>query len=48
VCDTNTEASTVFSNATLAAGVPIALTIPGVSGSPVTVNIHIEGTFDPQ
>lgn len=46
VCDTNTEASTTFSNAGIAARVPLALTITAVSGTPDTVRVHVEYTID--
>lgn len=40
-CDTNEEASTTFTNASIAARVPVALTISAVSGTPDTLRVHI-------
>jgi hypothetical protein len=45
-CDTNSEVSTTFSNAGIAARVPLALTITAVSGTPDTLRVHIEYTID--
>lgn len=46
VCDTDSAVSTTFTNATLAANVPVALTISAVSGTPDTLRVHIKGTID--
>jgi hypothetical protein len=45
-CDTNSEVSTTFTNAGIAARVPLALTITAVSGTPDTLRVHIEYTID--
>jgi hypothetical protein len=42
VCDTNSEASTTFSNAGIALRVPVALTISAVTGTPDTLRVHVE------
>lgn len=46
VCDTNSEVSAAFANATIAARVPLALTIASVAGAPTTLRAHIEYTID--
>lgn len=43
-CDVDSAASTTFSNAGIAANVPVALTISAVSGTPDTLRVHIEYT----
>lgn len=40
-CDTDSATSTTFSNASIAANVPVALTISAVSGTPDTLRVHI-------
>lgn len=45
-CDTDGASSTTFSNATIAAEVPLALTITAVSGTPDTLRVFIEYTVD--
>jgi hypothetical protein len=45
-CDTDTEVSTTFTNAGIAARVPVALTISAVSGTPDTLRVHVEYTVD--
>lgn len=44
VCDTNSESSITFSNASIASRVPLALTIIAVSGTPDTLRVHVEYT----
>ena len=46
VCDTDTQASTTFSNAGIAARVPLALTIASVANAPAVVRVHLEHTID--
>lgn len=46
VCDTDSAVSTTFTNPTLAADVPVALTISAVSGTPDTLRVHLKGTID--
>lgn len=46
VCDADSAVSTTFSNATLAADVPVAMTVSAVTGTPSTVRAHIKGTID--
>ena len=46
VCDTDSQATTSFTNATIASRVPLNLQITGVSGTPGSVRIHIEYTVD--
>lgn len=45
-CDTDGATSTTFSNAGLAADVPIALLITAVSGTPDTVRVFVKYTVD--
>jgi hypothetical protein len=45
-CDTDQAVSTTFSNATIAANVPVALTIASVSGTPDTLRVFITYTVD--
>ncbi len=45
-CDVTSEASTTFSNASIAANVPVALTISAVSGTPDTLRVHISYTVN--
>lgn len=45
-CDTDSAASTTFSNADIAANVPVSLTISAVSGTPDTLRVHIEYTVN--
>ena len=46
VCDTNTEATTTFANAAIAADVPLSLDIDAVSVEDADVRIHIDYTKD--
>ncbi len=46
VCDSNTEATTTFSNAGIAADVPLNLDIDAVASSPGVVRIHIDFQVD--
>ena len=46
VCDTNQEVSTTFTNASIAARVPVALLISAVSGTPDTLRVFISYTVD--
>jgi hypothetical protein len=46
VCDNNTEATTAFSNAGIAADVPLNLDIDAVASSPGVVRIHIDYQID--
>jgi hypothetical protein len=46
VCDTDSAASTTFTNAGIASRVPVALTISAVSGTPDTLRVHVEFTVD--
>lgn len=46
VCDTNEEVSTSFTNAGIAARVPMALLISAVSGVPDTLRVFISYTVD--
>ncbi len=45
-CDTDQAVSTSFSNAGIAARVPLALTISAVSGTPDTLRVYIEYSVD--
>lgn len=45
-CDSASAETTTITQAKLAAGVPVALTISGVTGTPATVNVTINGTID--
>jgi hypothetical protein len=45
-CDTDSATSTTFSNASIAANVPVALTISAVSGTPDTLRVHISYTVN--
>jgi hypothetical protein len=44
VCDTDTQATTSFSDATIAAEVPWNLQMTAVSGTPGVLRIHVSGT----
>lgn len=46
VCDTDSQATTTFTNATIALRVPLNLQVTAVSGTPGAVRVHIEGTYD--
>jgi hypothetical protein len=46
VCDTTSETTTSFANATIAARVPLNLQITAASGTPTSVRIHLEYTID--
>lgn len=46
VCDANEEVTTSFSNATIAANVPLALTISAVSGTPEVLRVFITYKVD--
>jgi hypothetical protein len=46
VCDADSANTTSFSNAGIAARVPLALTISAVSGTPDTLRVFIEYTVD--
>lgn len=46
VCDTDEAASTTFSNATVAARVPLALLITGTSGTPGVLRVNVSYTVD--
>jgi len=46
VCDTNTEATTTFTNPGIAARVPVAWTIASVANAPVLVRLHVEYSID--
>ena len=45
-CTTSGAATTTFSNASIAARAPIALTLASVSGTPDTLRVHFEYTVD--
>lgn len=45
-CDTDSAVSTTFTSASIAADIPVAITITAVSGTPDVVRIHIKGTID--
>jgi len=45
-CDVDSQTTTSFSNATIAADVPLNLQITAVSGTPGAVRIHIKATID--
>lgn len=46
VCDANQEVTTTFSNAGIAANVPLALTISAVSGTPEVLRVFITYKVD--
>ena len=46
VCDTSTEATATFSNATIASRVPVNLQITATASTPTIVRIHVEFTYD--
>lgn len=46
ICDTNTEATTVFSNAGIAADVPVALLITATASSPGWLRVHARCRLD--
>lgn len=46
VCDTTSEASSTFSNAGIAADVPLNLQITAVASSPTVTRIHLQYTID--
>lgn len=46
VCDNNAETTTTFTNAGIAADVPVNLDIDSVASSPTRVRIHIKFTYD--
>ena len=45
-CDVDSQATTTFTNATIAARVPLNVQITAVSGTPGAVRIHVEATID--
>lgn len=45
-CDTDSQTTTSFSNASMAADVPVNLQITATSGTPTIVRIHVEATMD--
>lgn len=46
VCDADSQTTTTFTNATIAARVPLNLQVTAVSGTPTSVRIHVEYTID--
>ena len=46
VCDTDSQVTTTFSNAGIAARVPVAWTIASVANAPALVRLHVEYTID--
>jgi len=46
VCDTNSEITTSFANATIAARVPLSVDVDAVASTPGVVRMHIEFTID--
>lgn len=46
VCDTDSQTTTTFTNAGIAADVPVNLQITATSGTPGVVRIHVEATKD--
>lgn len=40
-CDTDSASTTSFANAGIAAGVPVALLLTAVSGTPNTLRVHV-------
>ncbi len=45
-CTTTSGTTTAFTNATIAARVPLNMQITAVSGTPGSLRVHIEGTYD--
>jgi hypothetical protein len=45
VCDTNTEITTSFANASIAQRAPVALMMTAVSGTPRALRVHVEYTI---
>ncbi len=46
VCDADSQATTTFTNATIAARVPLNLQITAASGTPTSLRVHLEFTID--
>ena len=46
VCDTNSQVTTAFDNAAIAADAPVNLQVTAVSGTPTIVRIHVRYAYD--
>ena len=46
VCDADSQATTTFTNATIAARVPLNLQVTAASGTPSSLRVHVEYTID--
>lgn len=46
VCDADSQATTTFTNATIAARVPLNLQVTAASGTPTSLRVHVEYSID--